>query len=253
MGKMLPIAALLSAFAFGMTSAHAATLTVTNITGAWSSWAGGKDVSTSSAGDTSQLRWGVPHGGASKSGYDFTPAASPSVQTAHNQFALGQFTHHNFPINGGTGITSVALDVTFDFYLGTDSTNIISRTSQFIFDHWETTNASATCANGDKNGVGVNDAGCADRVVAVTNPSSTETFTVVEGATTHTYAFAVTGFDIGSAFWTSENQSNSAVLKAMFTHESYIQPAPVPLPAAAGLLIAGLGALTVAGRRRKRA
>lgn len=166
---------------------------------------------------------------------------------------MGQFTHHNFPISAGTAITSASLDVTFDFYLGSDSGNVMSRTSQFVFDHWETTNADSPCADGGANGVGVNGAGCADRVLPATNPSSSETFTVVEGDTTHTYVFAVTGFDIGSQFWTSENKSNHATLNAMFTHESYIQPAPVPLPAAAGLLVAGLGALSVAGRRRRRA
>lgn len=250
--KMLPVVAALSAIALGAMSAHASTLTITNITGTWSGWTGGTNVSTSASGSTTQLRWGIPEGGG-QSGYDFTPTGTPSVQTAHNPFALGQFTHHNFPISAGTAITGAALDVTFDFYLGSDSSNVISRTSQFVFDHWETPNSAAPCANGKANGTGVNSAGCADRVRAVTNPSSTETFTVVDGATTHTYVFAVTGFDIGSAFWTSENQTNSAVLNAMFTHESYIQPAPVPLPAAAGLLVAGLGALTVAGRRRRRA
>lgn len=252
MNKMLSVLATASVLAISAVTANASTLTITNITGTWSSWTGGTDVAASTSGSSAQLRWGIP-AESGQSGYDFTPTGAPSTQTAHNSFTLGQFTHHNYPISVGTGITSAALNVTFDFYLGSDSSNIISRTSQFVFDHWETTNADKPCADGGANGVGVNANGCADRVTPVTNPSSSETFTVVDGETTHTYVFAVTGFDIGSAFWTSENKSNSAVLTAMFTHESYIQPAPVPLPAAAGLLVAGLGALTVAGRRRRRA
>lgn len=239
-----------SALSLSVATADAATLTITNISGSWDSWTGGTAVTTGNVGSTSQLRWGIPTDGG-KSGYDFTPIATPTTETAHTPFTLGTFTHLNYPIQAGTAITSATLKVVFDFFLGDDPGTIYSRSSTFVFDHWETDNAANPCADGGTVGAGVNANGCGDRVVATTNPSTTETFTIVEGDTTHTYVFAVDGFDIGSQFWTKENQSNSASLKARFTYESFIQPAPVPLPAAAWMLVAGLGALGAAGRRRR--
>ncbi|WP_347139392.1 THxN family PEP-CTERM protein [Paracoccus sp. SSK6] len=239
-----------SALSLSAVTADAASLTITNISGVWDSWTGGTAVTTGNSGSTAQLRWGIPTDGG-KSGYDFTPTTTPTTEAAHTPFTLGTFTHLNYPIQAGSAITSATLTVVFDFFLGSDSSTVYQRSSTFVFDHWETGNSDRPCANGGTVGVGVNVNGCADRVVASTNPALTETFTVVEGDTTSTYVFAVDGFDIGDQFWTKENQSNTASLKAQFTYESVIQPAPVPLPAAAWMLVAGLGALGVAGRRRR--
>lgn len=255
MKKMLSVLATASVLAIGSASANAATLTITGISGEWSSWTGGTGVSSSANGTTAQLRWGTPAGQSNKSGYNFTPVTVPTTQTDHTDFDLGTFTHLNYPINSGTSITQAKLDATFTFTLGSDTT-VHTLTSQYVFNHWETPNTPSgrnKCANGQNNNQGVNANGCADRVTAMTNPSSTDTFNFTdEDGVEHTYVFAISGFNMGSEFWTKENDANSAILQGRFTHESYIQPAPVPLPAAAGLLVAGMGALTVAGRRRRR-
>ena len=79
--------------------------------------------------------------------------------------------------------------------------------------------------------------GCEDRVVAVTNPTHSETFQIGD----RQYVFDVTGFDMVDGFWTVENGTNSAELTARYTVEENL--APVPLPAAAWMLLAGIGAL----------
>lgn len=251
MKKFLAVLGTASAIAIAAVSAHAATLTVTEISGAWTNPVGGANVSINN-GATSKLRWGIP-AESSQSGYDFTGAPTPLTSNQDVDFGLGTFTHHNFPINSGSAISAASLDVTFKFYLGDDTSTIYTRTSQFVFDHWETPNADSPCADGGSIGNGVNVNGCADRVKAVTNPNSTETFEIVDGDVTRKYVFAVSGFNIGDSFWTTENKSNTATLQGRFTYEENIQPAPVPLPAAAWLLMAGMGGLAVAGRRRRRA
>ena len=241
-----------AALAAASGAAQAASLTVTDISGAWTSWAGGTAVAAGTDGDTAQLRWGIPTR-STKSGYDFTPASVPLTPAENTDFDLGTFSHNNFPIASGTGIDSAALDVSFTFYLGTDSNSLITRTSRFVFDHWETANAAAPCADGGAVGTGINANGCADRVRAVTNPSGTETFEVVDGDVTRRYFFAVTGFDMGDAFWTKENAQNTATLRARYLLEEEMapMPAPLPLPAAGWMLVAGLGAFAATGRRRR--
>ncbi|MBK4215484.1 THxN family PEP-CTERM protein [Paracoccus caeni] len=229
--------------------AQAATLTVTDISGAWSNVVGGQQVNINN-GATSTVRWGTPTN--AQSGYDFTPEGTPLDAAQDVDFTLGTFTHHNFPITAGTGISSASLDVTFKFYLGSDSSTIYTRTSQFVFNHWETGNSDNPCADGGTEGSGVNINGCADQVTAVTNPNSTDSFEIVDGNITRKYVFAVNGFDIGDEFWTVENQTNQATIKARFTYEENIQPAPIPLPAAAWMLMAGMGGLAMASRRRNR-
>lgn len=270
--------------ALGAGSATAASLTLTDIGAAWTAWSGGSAVAAGASGTTAQLRWGIPRQG-NKSGYDFTPSATPLNPVQNTDFDLGRFTHFNYPIATRTGIDEATLEVSFSFYLGDDSRNIITRTSRFVFDHWETRNQARRCADGGENGAGVNVNGCADRVRAVNNPSRSETFEVEEGGATTRYSFSVTGFDIGQDFWTTERAVNTAVLRGRYFAETLARPtvppgpapnpapkpnpgpnpgpgvgplpepmpAPIPLPAAGWMLLAGLGALTAAGRRRKTA
>lgn len=246
------VSALCTAAALGLGAGgvQAASLTVTDISGAWSSWTGGTAVAAGAQGSTAQLRWGIPTD-SNKSGYDFTPSAPPLTPAQDTDFDLGTFTHLNFPIQLNNGITGATLDVSFTFYLGSDSSNLMTRKSQFVFDHLETTNNAAPCADGGSVGEGVNANGCADRVRVVTNPSATESFEVVENGVKRNYIFAVTGFDVGDPFWTAEKAENSAVLRARYTYDESVQPAPVPVPAAGWLLLAGIGGLAAASRRRK--
>lgn len=252
MRRSLKILSATSALTLIAAAAQAATLNVTNVSAAWSGYTGGgTTVTTSTSGDVEQLRWGnpVPSTGG-KSGYDFDPLSPSGPHSQDTAFNIGTFTHHNFPIAPGTSITSATLDVEFTFYLGTDTDTTYTRMSQFVFDHNETGNADNPCENGLPNSDPSNAGGCADLVTASTNPATSETFTISEGGITRTYVFDVTGFNIGDDFWTKENMSNTANLQARFTYEENI--APVPLPAAAWLLMAGMGGFAAVGRRRRR-
>ncbi|MBC9245535.1 THxN family PEP-CTERM protein [Paracoccus sp. 11-3] len=247
MRRSLRILSAASALTLIAAAAQAATLNVTNVSAVWSNPIGGAAVTTGMNGDVAELRWGT---GAKKSGYDFDPLSPSGPHSQDTVFNIGTFTHHNFPIGDGTGISGATLDVEFTFYLGSDSSTTYTRMSQFVFDHNETPNSANPCANGLPNGDPSNAGGCADLVTASTNPATSETFTITEGGITRTYVFDVTGFNIGEDFWTKENMSNSATLQAQYTYEENI--APVPLPAAAWLLMAGVGGFAAVGRRRRR-
>jgi hypothetical protein len=160
-------------------------------------------------------------------------------------FDLGTFTHRNQPIQAGTSITQATLKVFFDFMIDDDPLmTIISRSSTFVFKHLETPNGADPCADGGDNGVGVNVNGCADNVDPVTNPAFSEAFDV--GGVT--YLLDVTGFDIGSSFWTVEGATNTATIQARFTAKENV--APIPLPAAGWLLLSALAGAAALARRR---
>lgn len=254
MKKFLSVLCTASALTVAAVSAQAATVTLTSVSGVWSARTGGVNVNGLG---TSSLSWGT---GNNQSGYDFDAVTGlPEVYEQDVLFDLGTFSHRNFPISAGTSITSATLDVAFSFYLDSDPGNLITRSSTFVFAHNETPNAANPCANGEPNNSDLNVNGCADSVKASTNPSGTETFQIAdEDGNIRTYVFDVTGFVVGGnpleEFWTVENYSNSAVLQARFTYaENILPPAPIPLPAAAWLLMGGVGALGVASRRRRSA
>ena len=246
-----------SALALTAGMASAATVQVTGITSQWVSWTGGSSVTASPVGaDPAELRWGTPSGQSKKSGYDFKAAETPFVAPEDVEFGLGDFTHLNFPINSGTGITSATLKVTFAFLLDGEEKTLDSL---FKFDHWETPNNDKTCANGHPNNQDVNINGCADRV-KVSTLAGGETIFIDDGdGNWREYAFDILGFKQNgqtvNTFWTTENQSNKASLYARFTYAENINtgPSPVPVPAAGFLLLGGLAALGAAARRRKAA
>lgn len=229
-----------AALTFSASSAFSATLTLTDISAAWSGYTGNRSAVTVTDGvERDSVFWGTNRFGK-QSGYTFDRAAVGTTHTPDTSFSLGTFTHDNQVVD--RGVTSAALDVTFSFFLGSDIDNVITRTSQFMFSHFETPNvpASGICVNGKQskpNGIQV---GCEDSVIPVTNPSASETFTITEGGVEYTYLFDVTGFNT-DGFWTVENGTNSAELMARYTVEENL--APVPLPAAAWMLLAGIGAL----------
>ena len=246
MRRSLKILSAASVMALVAAATQAATLNVTEVSATWSDVIGGANVSNGLNGDIAELRWGT---GANQSGYDFDPLSPSGPHSQDTAFNIGTFTHHNFPITGGTAITGATLNVTFKFYLGSDIANVYERTSQFVFSHNETDNNANPCANGQPNGPPTNDGGCSDLVTATTNPATSETFTITDGGITRTYVFDVAGFNIGDDFWTKEGMSNMATLQAQYTYEENI--APVPLPAAAWFLMAGVGGLAAFGRRRR--
>lgn len=223
--------------AFIATSASAAVLTVDTITSAWQNTVGGGGTVNTTNGDpTSSLRWGT---GGSQSGYDFTRNAVPLNMSEGAAVSLGMFNHLNFPIDAGTAITATELALSFTIAPGTTVNTV------FGFTHNETTNypGSGVCVEGGSTP-------CPDLVTVALNLGASDVFDI--GGVT--YIFNVLGFStdggqtIKTSFLTNEDAQNPAELYATFQTR-----ASIPLPAAGWLLIAGLGGLAAAGRRKKSA
>lgn len=239
-------AAAATALALSTGATSAATVSVTGISGIWAS---ATPAAAVSGIGTDTISWGTPAGGSAQSNYNFTAQGTPINLLEGVSALMGQFTHTNFPITGSS-LTAAVLDITFDLLIG--GTTAASITNSYNFTHWETENAQDPCANGDAQGVGVNSNGCADRVQATLNNATAQTFTV-DGVeyTINLDSFGGFGTEGGlPTFWTVEGQSNTADL--MMSYSTYIPPAPIPLPATAWMLLAGIGGLA-AYRRRQRA
>jgi len=168
-----------------------------------------------SAGGLSTARWGTPAqgSGGNQSGYDFTSVGTPfSVESDGTAFALGTFTHQNWPITG-TDLNTIQLLLT-----GQVQGMSTAVTATFDIDHNETLNP-------------------APDIVTITNPTVNQLFTV----SGQDYYFNLIGFStnggvtIVPGFVTAEGQANSAALYGRITK------APVPEPGTYMLL--GIGGL----------
>jgi hypothetical protein len=245
----------------GVSTAIAATISVTSVGGTWASTDPSNPPGLAGIG-TNAVSWGIPLG-SHKSGYSFVGAAAGQIETGVD-FDLGTFTHNNFVIRPNSSIRGAGLGVIVNLVVGGVAQAV---NAAFNFEHWETDNSPrhGGCANGGANRVGVNASGCADRVTITDNSASQEKF-VIDG---FEYILEITGFtragQLFSAFWTEENKANSAVLRARFTLVGPTNsggngepnpnpnptPSPVPLPAAGWMVLTGLGALAAARARKK--
>jgi hypothetical protein len=245
--KHVLAAAALVAFAVPAT-ASAATVTFTDITAAWSSSVPGSGITINNTVATAPTaRWGDPVSSSGQSGYNFFAAGGPInaivPPSPTPDFVLGTFDHLNNPI---TGTTLESIVLTVSAKIAIDGADQGTRNFVFDFDHLETDNGANPCANGGANGVGVNSAGCADRVRISFNNLS-ESFTIG----TDVYTLNIRGFEIGSTFvtefWTREGSDNPANLIANVTLRSEVAvPEPLSL-ALFGTALAGLGLM----RRRR--
>jgi hypothetical protein len=239
MKSLSGLAVVIAAVASGGVQAN--TVTLSNIVAQWYDGTPSGNVTyINNPSVAPSARWGT---GGSQSGYDFTIATQPITYNvppspSANQ-VLGTFSHLNFPINAGTSITGIKLKITADVSIN----NVVQNNLAFNygFDHWETPNGDAPCADGGAQGAGVNVNGCADRVIANWLADS-EDFTIGSDI----YTLNVKGFSLDPAgtnpftsFWTAESAKNDAYLLANVTLRSDAGGNPggnVPEPGTLALL-----------------
>jgi len=238
------VIAMATVLSFAAVQASAAVVNITGITSSWTATTG----TTASGIGTNQIRWGAPATDAGQSGYNFMAATTPINNIAPaTAFDLGTFAHLNNPIFAPS-ITSASLKLIIDITVGGSAHQIVSN---FVFDHEETPNNDVPCAYGGDNFQGDNINGCADRVTAALNPSTSTGFFIGLDE----YLFTIKGFevdgDLFTEFLTTERMTNTASLQGIYTLKSNVPP--IPLPAAGWLLISALVGMGALARRRKAA
>lgn len=256
--RAIATAAVVSGISLMSSAAMAGVVTFSGISASWSNIQGGTNVNYDPAGVTTAAYWGNSTG-SGQSGYEYAAVGSSFSETLppspSNDFILGTFTHFNNPISSGTSITGIRLSITAN--VDVDGIGQGAKTFVYDFAHWETTNSSDPCANGEANDQGVNIEGCADRVKV--NFNSLSNSFLIGG---DLYSLEMRGFLFGdlatgtpaTEFWTIEEASNEAFLRGRVTLRSEIGPDPqeeISEPGALGLLGLGLAALGLRLRRRR--
>ena len=125
-----------------ISSTQAATI---NTSGTWSNATG----TTVTGLGTSQISWGTSTG-EGQSSYEFAGIMGevitlPTSGGSSSMFALGDFTHENFPIGSGTSIEGATLNINFDLI---DGSTTINQMFSFDFSHNETPNSQPPAGPG---------------------------------------------------------------------------------------------------------
>jgi hypothetical protein len=274
----LRAASVVLAAALGVSAAGAATVELTSVTGTFdtakwnvdyygvsgvdrsviqdNSGLGAQFIRGSDGG--SELWWGsahvspwdtrvVPELNQWQSGYSFQGVSN--FTTTASAFTFGQFTHNN----GAVWTNSATLDsVNFNLAIeGKVEGQSFSVLKTFNILHNETINPGDPCAKGGPQP-------CQDSVNFQSSLAESLIFVVGNMQYTLTLEGLVTGLDgsIITSFFTPEYHANSAMFRARIDAQP-INPTPpppvIPLPAAGWLLIAGVGGLVVAARRKRSA
>lgn len=230
-------------------AAAAASFSIDSVSGIWTSATPVEATGLSGVG-SSHIAWGGGHpdGNYLQTSFDFAGAAG-LMPAEDAWFEAGTFTHYNSATASGTYPSSIfdaTLKLTFNLTVD-GAAKVVERV--FDFAVRDTRNSDAVCANGLANGVGVNVNGCADRVRLADNEAVNTSFKVGDTV----YHFDISGFGtfaFGAGYyriWTPENEAKQASIYGRYWSE----PAPVPLPAAGWLLLAGVGAMAATRRRRR--
>jgi hypothetical protein len=232
------------------TSTYAATITFDPILSRFYDPVGGNILDiTDTFVESSFAYWGqtglTP--GVNSSGYEFDAEPVPLTEGENTPFSLGTFSHLNFPITIGTGISSILFDVEGFVSLTTEGGteyDLGSKIFSFLISHDETSN-SLPCP-------GPSDSVC-DDYVSIAPTADTDEF-IVEGVK---YTLGILGFAasledaedgiFSDVFQSPEGGENERIMVAQFTGESI---PVVPAPSVLALFGAGLMGLYWRTRRR---
>lgn len=216
--------------------AQAVSFTVDNINGTWDNIQG---TSTFNGTETNQVRWGDPATSSGQSGFDFNSAASTLSISSGSNFVIGELTHLNLPVWGGTAASGADLQLSM-------AIDGVSQAFDYSFIIDETTNSAGTCPEFQISGTP-----CDDKI-DFTSAFSSTTF-LKDG---FNYSLELLGFSSTtdglspvSSFITEEHKASSAFLVARFVKDDS-NDVSVPEPtSAAALLLIGLVATRI--RRRQ--
>jgi hypothetical protein len=226
-------------------AAIASTVSVSPVGGLWANPVYSRGTAGVTGFGGSNIQWGRPAPWSVQSKYTFTggPAVTSSVPGA---FLIAAYSHTNGTIYSSSArIAGADLDLTVS---GSINGQGYSFANAFRFTHNETLNSANPCvAGGGRN--------CGDYVtIAALN---TTPFTVTQGASVFTllidgFVTALNG-PVVTSFLNPEGAIRTLYLQARWQEvitNANPDPDPVPLPASAFLIIAALGGLTAARRRR---